>query len=102
MELYHVTQSKNIKNITELGLIPSIGKYAAEMGETHKAVWLFPGLKEAQEMIPIWLKPFYGVDLSILKVSLPDDFPVEHTGSDYEVYTAETISPEHITIMEDP
>ena len=101
MELYHVTKSENVADIMKNGLVPSIGKYATEMGETQKAVWLFPRLEDAQEMIPVWLEPFYGSDLCILKINLPDDFPVEYTGSDYEVYVTETIRPEYITITEE-
>ena len=57
------------------------------MGETKAYIWLFPDLEDAIEMIPIWLVPYYGSNLSILEVNLPDDHPVEYTGSDYEVVT---------------
>ena len=98
MELYHVTPKENAEKILKDGLSPSIGAYAKEIGETKEAVWLFTGLEEAKEMTPVWLETFYCTDLCMLKISLPDDFPVEYTGSDYEVYVTEKISPEHIEI----
>ena len=51
MELYHVTKSENVADIMKNGLVPSIGKYATEMGETQKAVWLFPRLEDAQRRL---------------------------------------------------
>ena len=42
MELYHVTKGENVASILQKGLIPTIGKYAKEMGEYIPSVWLFP------------------------------------------------------------
>ncbi len=93
MILYHVTEQKNLPGILREGLIPNIGGYAAEMGEKKPHVWLFPSREDAEEMIPVWLEPFYGSDLALLEVRLPDDFPLEYTGSDYEVVTTRAIPP---------
>lgn len=91
MTLYHVTPSRNIASILKDGLIPQVGKYAKEMGEDTPAVFLFPCMEDAQEMKAVWLEPFYGNDLVSLEVTLPNDFPLEYTGSDYEVVSLRPI-----------
>lgn len=100
MKLYHVTSSENVGRILHEGLIPSIGGYAESMGETQASVWLFPTLEDAEEMAPVWLEPYYGDDLTFLEVELDDDFPLEYTGSDYEVVVHETIPPDNICIFD--
>ena len=98
---YHVTPSKNVTNILKEGLIPKIGNYSKEMGENIKAVWLFPDIDDAEEMTPIWLESFYEEELTILEIDLPDDIPVECSGSDYEVYVTRTINPKYIKIYDE-
>ena len=98
MTLYHATKEENICQILSDGLKPRIGKYAKEMGEKEAFIWLFPSFKDAMEMIPVWLEPFYGTELALLRIDLPDNFPLEYTGSDYEVITAEPIPAEYITL----
>lgn len=99
MVLFHVTSRKNLESIMKSGLVPQLGKYAREMGETRPSVWMFPCLEDAQEMAPIWLEPFYGADLGFLRIDLPDDFDIETTGSDYELFTTERIAPNRISII---
>lgn len=101
MKLYHVTPGHNLDGIFKKGLIPQKGAYASEMGESEKAIWLFQTLEDADEMIPIWLEPFFGDDLVILEITLPDDYQLEYSGRDYEVYTTMKIGPEHIRISEE-
>ena len=100
MTLYHATTTERLASIKKEGLVPKIGKYAAAMGETEESVWLFNGLDEAEEMMPIWLEPVYGPELVLLEVTLPDDFPITETGSDYEVTTHEQIPAEWVCIYE--
>jgi hypothetical protein len=95
---YHVTPRSNVDAILREGLKPAIGPYASEMGETKALVWCFPCLEDAYEMIPVWLEPFYGDDLAILELRIPEDFPVDYTGSDYELISAVTIPAEYISI----
>ena len=66
------------------------------MGETTPLIWLFPNIDDALEMTPIWLEPFYGDELVFLEVTLPDDFPVDYAGSDYEIVSYDKIPPEWI------
>lgn len=99
MRTYHATPIGNIETIKKEGLLPQVGAYASTMGETEKAIWLFRGLEEAEEMVPLWLEPFYESELVLLEVTLPDDFPLWETGSDYEVLTLEKIPPEYISII---
>lgn len=98
MKLYHVTKQENVIDILRDGLIPQIGCYATEMEEKTSAVWLFPSIVDAEEMAPVWLEPFYGEELTYLEVTLQDDYPVQYSGSDYEVYVTEKIPPENIRI----
>lgn len=100
MKYYHATPVSNADAILKEGLTPKIGAYASEMGEATKAIWMFPSVEDAEEMIPIWLEPIYGDDFIILEITLPDDWEVEYTGSDYEVYTTKKIDPEYIRIYE--
>ena len=102
MTLYHVTHVDNLDSILQNGLIPTIGKYSKEMGETEPAVWLFQDLDTAEEMTPVWLYPFYGYDLVYLSVELPDDYPLDYSsGSDCEVCVLETITPDHISVYDE-
>ena len=63
------------------------------MGETEPYVWLFPEIDDAAEMAPVWLEAFYKEPVVILKIILPDDWPIEYTGSDYEICTSKAIPP---------
>lgn len=98
MVLFHVTRRENVESILINGLIPQLGRYAQEMGETVPAVWLFPCLEDAEEMAPIWLEPVYGHDLAYLRIELPEGYDVQETGSDYELLGTERIPPENITV----
>lgn len=98
MKYYHVTPEKNLKTILQEGLKPMLGKYSEAMGETEAGIWMFPSIEDAKEMAPIWLEPFYGTDLILLLVDLPDGWPLEYTGSDYEVISREKISPKYISV----
>ncbi len=98
MTLYHATKEENLRQILSDGLKPGIGKYAKEMGEIKTGIWLFPSYEDAIEMVPVWLEPFYGTDLALLRVDLPDNFPVEYTGSDYEIVATKPIPAEYITL----
>ena len=99
MKYIHVTQNNNLKSILKNGLIPQIGKYAKEMKECEPSIWLFPTLEDAKEMVPIWLIPSYGDNLVFLEISLPDDFPINYTGSDYEITVTRPIPPKWIKIL---
>lgn len=99
MKYYHITKSCNVNNILKNGLVPTLGDYALEMGEYEPSVWLFIGIDEAEEMAPVWLEPFYGDDLVMLEVDLPDNFPIDYTGSDYEVVSFSTIPPQYISLF---
>ena len=98
MTLYHATKEENLRQILSDGLKPGIGEYAKEMGEIKAGIWLFPSYEDAIEMVPVWLEPFYGTDLALLRIDLPDNFPLEYTGSDYEVVSTEPIPTKYITL----
>lgn len=100
MKLYHVTPAQNVKSILATGLLPQIGNYARQMGETTASIWLFSDIDDCLEMTEAWLIPVYGDDLTILEVTLPDDFPLEYTGSDYEVFVVKPISADHIKVYQ--
>ena len=70
------------------------------MGETTASIWFFPDIDDCLEMIEAWLKPVYGTDLTSLEVTLPDDYPLEYTGSDYEVFVVTPISADHIKVYQ--
>ncbi len=99
MRVYHITESKNINKILKNGLKPRIGKYAKKMGEYEPGIWLFKTYDDAEEMLDIWMKPFYEEDLVCLQIDLPDNYPVEYTGSDYEVVGKAIIHPKYFRQM---
>ena len=102
MTLYHATKEENLRQILSDGLKPGIGEYAKEMGEKKAGIWLFPSYEDAMEMIPVWLEPFYGTKLALLRIDLPGSFPLEYTGSDYEVVSTVPIPVEYITLCSEP
>lgn len=98
MTFYHVTLSKNVPKILDIGLLPRIGYYAYKMHEKRRAVWMFANAGDALEMIPAWLEPIYGSKLTILEVNLPEKFPV-NTDCDYDVFTYKRIPARCVSVF---
>ena len=68
--LYHVTPSKNVKNILTEGLEPKIGKASETNGEKQPYVYLFTSLDWVKEGIETWLGAVYwDEDLSVLSIN---------------------------------
>ena len=59
MKLYHVSLLRNLKSIMKVGLEPRIGERSKEIGETEKAVYLFPTIDDMNCALGQWLGDWY-------------------------------------------
>lgn len=104
---FHVTPKDNLDSILSNGLIAQIGERSLEIRERQNAVFLFPNFEEMNNALYNWLgEAFEDIDLIILQIDLPDDFPVyrevDSNGNDfYEVHCTCDISEEYITAVYD-
>lgn len=104
---FHVTPKNNLNSILSDGLIAQIGERSSEIGERQNAVFLFPNFEEMNNALYNWLgEAFEDVDLVILQIDLPDDFPVyrevDSNGNDfYEAHCFCDIPEEYITAIYD-
>ena len=96
---YHVTLTKNVASIMKTGLKPMVGDRAQQI-EGKPAVFLFKTIDDMEDAILNWLGDEFDEDesLTLLKVNLPPNFPVNHDKSvGYEYFTFKTIPPEYLT-----
>ena len=104
---FHVTPKDNLNSILSNGLIAQIGERSLEIGERQNAVFLFPNFEEMNDALYNWLgEAFEDIDLIILQIDLPDDFPVyrevDSNGNDfYEAHCTCDIPEEYITAVYD-
>ena len=100
---YHVTKIDNLSSILEQGLILQIGERSKEIGETIKRIYLFHSFDDMENALMNWLGECFDEEdeLVILKICLPDTFPI-HTDIDvngdlfYESYTQKQIPAQYI------
>lgn len=95
MELYHITNKKNIESITKNGLKPNIGSHSKKL-ETKPVLCL-----TEKEYIPYW-KILLGLkSTAIFKIDfVSDDFAEINYCCYKEIRTKTSISPEHLTLVE--
>lgn len=102
---YHVTLLENWKSIKENGLIPKIGELSKLIDETQKRIYLFPNIEDMENALYNWLgetiNDLYGEDIECcsLKITLPDDFPIENGDVEYEVYSYQKIPSQYISFF---
>ncbi|WP_346798108.1 hypothetical protein R5M92_04285 [Halomonas sp. Bachu 37] len=56
---YHVTLKENLPSIQAHGLMPMIGRFSKELGETIPAVYLFPSAEACKNALLNWLGEAY-------------------------------------------
>lgn len=106
---FHITPKDNLDSILSDGLIAQIGERSLEIGERQNAVFLFPNFEEMNNALYNWFGEVFedeDVDLIILQIDLPDDFPVyrevDSNGNDfYEAHCSCDISKDFITAIYD-
>jgi hypothetical protein len=79
MILYHVTLQSNLGSILKNGLIPRIGERSEKLNE-KPGIFLFPSVRDMENALLNWLGEEYEdieEPLVSLKITLPDDFPLE-------------------------
>lgn len=96
-ELYHVTPSRNVEAILEQGLIPQIGERSGLI-EDRDGVYLFPTYEDCEYALMNWLGDEFEdeFELTTLKVTLPQGFPLE-SEVEWERVSRTRIPPEYIT-----
>lgn len=101
MKYYHVTPEENYTSIMTYGLLPTIGKRSAHL-ESEPLIFMFPTLEDRDAALSTWLGEEFNNEepLICLEIELPSDFPLLHTGVDYEVATRYGIDPSYIKFKE--
>jgi hypothetical protein len=92
---YHVTTKSNYNSIVKEGLLPKIGKRSSKI-ENEPKIFMFSNKDAMMDAVVNWLGDEFEEDeeLVVLKITLPEDFPVEHNG--FEVTTNKVIPPQYI------
>lgn len=104
MTCYHVTTKHAANAILKEGLKPSIGPLSKASDEQNMRVYMFPNKDAMLNAVNNWLieslEWIYGEDAEfcILKIQLPENFPVQQGGAEYEICSNQLIPPEFITI----
>jgi hypothetical protein len=100
---YHITKAENKESIMKQGIIPQIGKNTIRVNDP-KGVYLFKTIEALEDALGSWMdEDFFGEDEEtvILKVTLPDDFPLIQGVYDDELIAIDVIPPEYITCIEE-
>lgn len=98
---YHVTLVDNLANISEHGLMPSVGDRSRQLGESS-AIFLFPDQESAEDAVMGWLGDQFEEDdtFALLEVHVPEDIEVLKTdGVDWEIYVKAQIPPTCIKVL---
>ncbi|MFY0516589.1 hypothetical protein ACOMCU_01975 [Lysinibacillus sp. UGB7] len=97
-EFFHVTPISNMDLILSVGLIPQIGE-RSEGVEEEALVCLFRTYEDCETALLQWLGEEFEEleeELVILKVQLPNDFPLIQT-SEWEVVSKINIGAQYIS-----
>jgi len=98
---YHITPSTNIETIFLQGLQPKVGDRSKKLNELP-GVFMFATEKDMEDGIINWLDNEFVEDepLVSLKISLPDNFPLE-SPVPYEVVSRCVIDAKYISIYKE-
>lgn len=95
---FHVTPRKNLSTILQQGLIAQIGERSKKAGEKVSAVYLFSTTEDMENAMSNWLGDEFGDEKCIiLKLDIPETFPLKPDKDMYETICHDNISPEYIT-----
>lgn len=91
--MYHVTLLKNLDSIKRQGLICQIGQRSQELGETEKAVYLFPNKAYADDAVANWLGDQFddNEDLIMLPINIGKKDVKKTPDIDWECYSTQDI-----------
>lgn len=98
--LFHVTPASNVEPILKKGLTPQLGERSQQVANEKEGVFLFCDYESCENALWNWLgEEFEDLeeDLIILKVDLPDDFPLEQE-VEWEAISRIRIDPTYISI----
>ena len=98
---YHVTKTENLEKIFKEGLLPKIGELSIIANECIERIYLFPNEEDMNTALSSWFGECFDEEdnLSSLKISLPDDFPIFEGEVEYEAYSYEIIPSEYISFF---
>lgn len=99
LELYHVTETKNVANILEVGLEPRIGPRSKLLQEKEKAVYLFKTKEDAEDGIINWFGDLFNKNepLSLLMITLISTMENRLKEIGFEYQCSALIPKEYIT-----
>lgn len=75
MLVYHITPTRNIDKILNIGLEPRCGTRSTSCGEKNKTIWVFPDISSLEYGIDNWLENMFSekTKLSLLEILIIDD-----------------------------
>jgi len=75
MFVYHITPTRNIDKILNIGLEPRRGARSASCGEKNKTIWVFPDVNSLEYGIDNWIEDMFSekTKLSLLEILITDD-----------------------------
>ncbi len=100
MILYHVTETKNLENIKNQGLIAQIGQRSLKIKEYKKAVYFFKDIEAVENALENWLGDQFDEDaeLALLAVNIPNEIHI-FDGAAFEHYTIKDIEAKNIRVL---
>ena len=92
---YHVTTRSNYNTIEKEGLLPKMGERSSKI-ESELKIFMFSNKDAMTDAVMNWLGDEFDEEeeLVVLKITLPEDFPVQHNG--FEATTDKSIPPQCI------
>lgn len=101
MKLYHLTPSKNLPSILQIGLIPQIGERSQEIGESTPAIYAFLNMISVEDSLLGWLGDCFEEEtLSLIEITPPTNLQFEFIGG-YEIIIKSSIPVECLKIVSD-
>lgn len=100
--LFHVTPKTNLPSILNTGLIPQVGERSEQLKE-EPGVFLFLSYEDCETALSQWLGEQFEdpyEELVSLKITLPNDFPLEET-CEWELVSRTIIEPKYIEFFKD-
>ncbi len=101
-EFFHITPVRNLQSIRERGLIPLIGRFAQELGETKPQVYLFASKEDMACAMSNWLGECMEEEEGvwcILRVRLPESLLKACNQEAFELQCPVQIEPQYIEVL---
>lgn len=95
---YHVTPSKNLGSIMQVGLVPAIGARSKAFGETVPRVYLFTGLDACENALINWLGEEFEhlADEGLVILEIASNGLSGDSGVAFEFACSSVVSPDRI------